>query len=165
MHQLNNKANFSFLSGKAHASFITLLQCPWGNEIKTARLHFYKAKKRREKCLCFCFSGNVPQLTEVWLLSELPAKPLHGFSEDGLGLRVARPLLLPTHTWHGVHHAHLSSGSCESKAPNKTRRSWDKCKAVFSVVFSKCLRCQIKSMCLIIVRCLQIIWRLFIFSK
>lgn len=56
-------------------------------------------------------------LTKVGFLSELPAKPLHGLSQDGLGLGVARPLLLAPHTGHGVHHAHLGSGGCQEKRP------------------------------------------------
>lgn len=56
-------------------------------------------------------------LTKVGFLSELPAKPLHGLSQDGLSLGVARPLLLAPHTGHGVHHAHLGSGGCKEKRP------------------------------------------------
>lgn len=65
-------------------------------------------------------------LTEVGLVSELPTKPLHGLSQDGLGLRVARSFLLSPHTRHGVNHAHLGSGCCEGKALMKASTTGSK---------------------------------------
>lgn len=56
-------------------------------------------------------------LTKVGFLSELPAEPLHGLCQDGLGLGVARPLLLAPHTGHGVYHAHLGPGGCAEETP------------------------------------------------
>lgn len=98
---------------------MTLLLHPSGNKIMP--LSFCEAYKKEfvlqsEARLFMQSAFNVLQLTEIRLLSKLPAKPLHSLSQGGLSLCVARSILLASHTWHGVHHAHLGSGGWRDKA-------------------------------------------------
>lgn len=113
--ELNTKQTSGTLRAKrAHAFFKSLSGRP--RESQTEPLC---SREAFEKQIFFLFSLLLLRLplTKVGFLSELPAKPLHGLSQDGLGLGVARPLLLAPHTGHGVHHAHLGSGGCKKKRP------------------------------------------------
>ena len=108
-----NKANFRHLVWKTGSCIFHIIVT---TSLREYKLCHFVLVRHFKKASC----EDLLQLTEVRVLSELPAKPRHGLSQDGLRLCVARSLLLSPHAWHGVHHAHLSSGGCGGKAVTKS---------------------------------------------